>query len=100
MDIIITGLHLDITDPVRDYANEKAGKLSRYCDRVAKVEVLIGREDNHTYDVEMIAHVDGHDHFVAHGKHEDVNFAIDDAESKMERQLRDHKDKLVHRHRG
>ena len=100
MDITVTGRHLDVTDPIRDYAHEKAGKLSRYFDRISKVEVVLSHRDKRTYDVEMIAHVDGHEHFVAHGRHEDVYAAVDDAQSKLERQLADHKDKLIHRHRG
>lgn len=100
MDITVTGRHLDITDPIRTHATDKAGKLTRFFDRISKVEVVLGNKDKHTYDVELIAHVDGHEHFVAHGQHEDLYAAIDDAEHKLERQLADHKDKLLHRNRG
>ncbi|MBB6428689.1 ribosome hibernation-promoting factor, HPF/YfiA family [Algisphaera agarilytica] len=100
MDILVNGRHLEITDPIRDYTHEKAGKLSRYFDRISKVEVVLTHKDAHSYDVEMIAHVDGHEHFVSHGTHDDVYTAIDTAESKLARQLTDHKDKLVHRNRG
>lgn len=100
MDILITGRHLDITDPIHDYTHDKAGKLSRYFDRISKVEIVLAHETKLNYDAEMIAHVDGHEHFVAHGQHEDVYAAIDLAESKLARQLTDHKDKLLHRHRG
>lgn len=100
MDITVSGRHLDLTDPIRNYAQEKAGKVNRYFDRVAKVEVVLGRNDPLKYDVEMIAHVDGHDHFIAHGQHEDVYAAVDDAEAKLERQLVDHKKKIRDHHRG
>jgi len=97
MNITVTGRHLDVTDSIRDYAHEKAGKTNRYFDRISKIEVVLGRKDSHTYDAEMIAHVDGHRHFVAHGKHEDLYAAIDEAEAKLERQLTDHKTKTVER---
>ncbi|MEO1236435.1 MAG: ribosome-associated translation inhibitor RaiA [Planctomycetota bacterium] len=99
MDVTVTGRHLEITDPIRDHAVARANKLPRYFDRISRVEVVVGRKDNHTYDVELIAHVDGHEHFVAHGQHEDPYAAVDDAEAKLERQLADHKDKLLHRPR-
>ncbi len=100
MDLTVSGRHLEVTEPVHAYATEKAGKLPRYFDRVSKVDVVITRRDNHTYDVEFIAHVDGHDHFVSHGKHEDVYAAIDESESKMQRQLAERKAKLVQRNHG
>ena len=98
MNITVTGRQFEVTDAIREFAHEKAGKLTRYFDRISRSEVILGRKDNHTYDVEIIAHVDGHEHFVAHGQHEDLYAAIDEAEHKIERQLRNHKAKLVDRH--
>jgi putative sigma-54 modulation protein len=100
MEITITGRDFEVTEPIRDHATEKSRKLTRYFDRISQVEVVLGRKDSHTYDVEMIAHVDGHEHFVAHGQTEDLYAAIDDAEHKLARQLRQHKDKLVDHHPG
>jgi putative sigma-54 modulation protein len=99
MEITVTGRDFEVTDPIRTHATEKANKLPRYFDRVSRVEVILGRKDNHTYDVELIAHVDGHEHFVAHGQKEDLYAAIDEAEGKLERILVHHKNKLVDRQR-
>ena len=97
MQITVSGRDFEVTDAIRSFAHDKAGKLTRYFERISRTEVVLGRRDNHTYDVELIAHVDGHEHFVAHGQHEDLYAAIDDAETKIERQLRNHKAKLVDR---
>lgn len=100
MDITITGRHMDITDAIDQHAREKAGKLTRYYDRVAKLEILTEKaEDHRNYKVEFIAHVDGQDHMVAHALHEDLYHAIEHAVKKMERQLTDLKEKLRnHKH--
>ena len=100
MDIIITGRHMPVTDAIEAHAREKAGKLTRYYDRVSKLEIVFEKaEDNRSYKVEFIAHVDGQDHLVAHATHEDLYHGIEHAVKKMERQLTDLKEKLRnHKH--
>jgi len=100
MDIIISGRHMPVTDAIEQHAKEKAGKLSRYYDRLAKLEIVIDKaEDGRNYDVEFIAHVDGKDHLICHGTHEDLYHGIEQAVKKMERQLTDMKEKLRnHKH--
>lgn len=97
MEVKVTGRHLEITPAIRDYATEKAGKLTRYFDRVSSIEVLADRGQNHNYQVEMIVHVERHEPFVARGNHEDLYASIDLVLDKMERQLTDHKEKLRNR---
>ena len=97
MEITVTGRQVEITEPIRDYAYEKAGKLRKYFDRISMIEVVAGKHDHRTFDAEMIAHVDGHEHFVSHGKGDDLYACIDETTDKMERQLTDHKEKLRNR---
>ena len=97
MHIIVTGKHVDITDPIREYAQIKAAKMQRYYDRVQSIEVVADKTDGHTFGVEMIAHVEGRDHVVATSRSQDLYAAIDEVQNKMERQLTDHKEK--HRNR-
>lgn len=93
MDVKLTGKHIDITDPIRRYAEEKTARLPKFYDRVQSVEVVVDRNDSHRYKLEMIAHVDGHEHFVATVKGEDVYGCIDQVVDKLERQLHDYKEK-------
>lgn len=39
MQINLTGHHVDITDALRDYVNEKFAKLERHFDKVIDVHV-------------------------------------------------------------
>lgn len=95
MDITITGRHMPVTEAIEQHANEKAGKLSRYYDRLAKIEIVIDKaQDNRGYDVEFIAHIDGQDHLIAHATDADLYHGIEQAVQKMERQLTDLKEKL------
>ncbi len=94
MEITITGRHMDMTDAIKDYATEKVGKLTRYYDRLQAVEVVTAKSENNSYEVEMIAHVKGHEHFVAGNKGYDLYACIDETADKLGRQLTDYKDKL------
>ncbi len=97
MQIQITGRHLDITPAIREYAEDKTAKLTRYFDRISQIEVIAKKPDQRTFEVEMIAHIDNHDHIVADSNGEDLYACIDDTINKMERQLTDHKEKLRNR---
>lgn len=100
MDITVTGRHMPITEAIEAHALEKAGKLSRYYDRLAKVEILVEKaEDHRSFKVEFIAHIDGQDHMIAHSEGDDLYGAIELSVNKMERQLTDLKEKLrSHKH--
>jgi len=100
MNITVTGRHFEVTDPIRAYAHDKAQKLNHFFDRTTAIEVVIAPHGRHAHDVELIAHVDGHDHFVAHCRDNDVYAAIDLSEHKLGKRLRRHKDRLTRSHRG
>lgn len=93
MDITVSGKHVEVTDPIREYAQDKVAKMPRYFDRVQNIEVLLDKADARHYEIEMIAHVDRHDPFVATTRDPDLYKCIDAACDKMERQLTDHKKK-------
>ncbi len=98
MDLTISGRHIEITEPIREYAHKRVSKLPRYYDRVRSVDVVADKsEDHHGFEVEIIAHVDQHDPFVAKSKDDDLYAGIDGAVDKLERQLTDHKEKLRNR---
>ena len=99
MDIIVTGKHLDVTDPIRSYATQRLEKVSRYYDRASKAEVVLDKNDANTFAVEIIVHVDRHEHFVAQDRSDDLYRSIDQAADKVARQVHDHKEK-VRNHKG
>lgn len=97
METTVTGRHIEITDPIRAYAVEKVSKLPRYYDRVTAIEVIAGKPDSHTFEVELIVHADHHDNFVARHRDGDLYACIDDVTDKLERQLTDFKEKIRNR---
>jgi len=100
MEITISGRHhLEITPAIRQYATDKVIKLPRYYDRIQGVEVIAGRKDSHSHEVEIIVSVERSDPFIAKDSGADLYACIDGAADKMERQLSDHKNKIRdHKH--
>ena len=98
MDINVIGRHFEITPAIRDYANQKANKLPRYYDRIKSIEVVADRADHYNhYEVEVIVQVERADPFIVKVAGEDLYACVDESVSKLERQLRDHKEKLRNR---
>jgi len=89
----ISGRHLEITDAIRSYAEDKSSKLPRYYNSITSVEFVIeGNEGGHQA-VEIIARGEHSNVFVATETGSDVYACIDIALHKLERQLRRKKEK-------
>lgn len=98
MDITVSGRHLEVTDAISQYAEEKAARLPRFFDRVSRCEIVLDRTPD-GFEVEWIIHADRTDVFVAKSRGLDLYACIDDVTSKAERQLTDHKEKVRnHKH--
>lgn len=96
MQLSVTGRHIAVTDPMKQYAEEKAGKLTRFYDRIHTIDVILDHEKT-AHHVEMIIRTDHKHTFVASTNAGDFYEAIDLVVDKLSRQLREHKDK--HRNR-
>ncbi len=96
MRFAATGRHIEITEAMRQYAEEKAGRLSRFYDRVQSVEVVVEKEGTQN-KVEMVVTTDHRHTFVGQVGASDYYEAIDLVIDKVEGQLRKHKEK--HRNR-
>jgi putative sigma-54 modulation protein len=96
MEVKTSGRHVEITDAIREYANNKVAKLPRYFDRIQRVEVVADKKDR-THEVEIQVHVDRTEPFVARVTGQDLYACIDSAIDKLERQLTDHKKRLRNR---
>ena len=101
MEITVTGKQLEITPAIREYAGDKTAKLPRYFDRITEIEILAGKTDTWSYEIEVIVHAERSDPFIAHSQGDDLYACIDDTVNKLERQLHEHKEKLRNRkHHG
>ena len=100
MEIQVTGRHVEVPQEVRDYVQDKAGKLPRYYDRVHEIEVVFGHESEQ-FTAEMIVRADHRHTFVASETGPDTYALIDLCVEKLERQLTRHKEKRRNRkHNG
>lgn len=96
MQIRISGRHMAVSESLKNYCNEKAGRLPRLLDRIRSVEVILDGKDG-MHAAEMVVHADGADPFVASEEHADPFAAVDLLIDKIEEQLRRHKER--HRNR-
>ena len=84
----ITGKHIDITEAIRNHAEEKTAKLPKYYNSINQVEVIIDGNHGGGTSVEIIARAEHSNVFVVTETGDDAYRCIDIAVHKLERQLR------------
>jgi putative sigma-54 modulation protein len=97
MRIEVVGRNLEVTPAIREHAESKAEKLSKFYNGIQQITVRLSREDHHNhgeFGVELVIDVQKHDDFVASAKDEDLYAAIDAAVQKGSRQLAEFKEIL------
>jgi putative sigma-54 modulation protein len=94
MQLTITGHHLEITTPLKEYVENKLERLQRHFDQITATHVILTVEKK-AQKAEATIHIAGGDLF-AHAESEDMYAAIDALADKLDRQLIKHKQK----HRG
>lgn len=97
MQINISGHHVDLTDSIKDYVNNKLARLNRHHDGITTTSVILS-VDKLIQKAEATVHVSGKD-FFADSESEDLYAAIDTLTDKLDRQLIKHKEKLRSNHR-
>ena len=96
MIVTISGRHMEVTEALKNYSEQKANKLSKYFDRIQEIEVILDANKDGTR-VEMIVNAEHNAMFIAHHDQGDAYACIDGCVDKLERQLTDHKEKLRNR---
>ncbi len=97
MPITITGRHIEITDPIRDYVTEKIGRACKYLDKISSAHVTVAVE-KYRHIVEVVVQSHG---ATLHAKEEthDMYSAIDLVLDKIEIQAKRLKDRIKdHKH--
>jgi putative sigma-54 modulation protein len=94
MQMTISGHHLDLTDPIREYVTTKLSKLERHYEQITSTSVIL-TVDKLQQKAEATVYVSGAELF-ANAEHADLYAAIDALTDKLDRQLIKHKEK----HRG
>lgn len=95
-NIKITGRHVEITDPMKDYAIEKISKIERFMNRIIDVNVIM---DIQRFDhrVEIILKA-GNIKITSQASSQDMYASIDKAVDKLEAQIRRYKSKIQDHH--
>jgi len=88
--VTVSGRHMDVTPPLKAYAEDKANKLTKYYDRIQEIEVVFDAGKD-TTRVEMIVNAEHNDTFIAHHDQGDAYACVDGCFHKLERQLTEHK---------
>jgi putative sigma-54 modulation protein len=98
MQLSISGHHVDLTESINHYIEQKFEKLDRHSDQITQVHVVLNVEKLH-HLAEATAHVTGAELF-ANADAEDMYAAIDQLVDKLDRQLIKHKEKTTARQHG
>ncbi len=96
MQLTLTGHHVEVTPPLRDYVRKKLDRVLRHFERVVDVHCVLTVEKlEHKAEATLgvsgaVIHADA--------KHEDMYAAIDSLADKLDRLVRKHKEKLSDHH--
>lgn len=96
MQIEITGHQMDVTEALRGHVNKRLTKLNQHQEpSLHHIHVVLEATKNR-HSCNILTR-NGHEEFVAHGEDADLYTAIDRAVDKMERQLRQDKERRLSR---
>jgi len=98
MQIKITGHHLEVTDSMREYVNQKLQKLERHFEKVTEIDVILSLEKL-KHKAEATVYVNGNNLF-ADCQDDDMYAAIDALTDKLDRQIIKRKEKITDHHRS
>ncbi len=92
MQLLITGRHVDITEPLRSHIEKKMQKIKEYFDQLIEVRVVLSVEKYRQFA--EITILGNGIHFHSTESTEDMYASIDKAVEKIERQLRKRRTKV------
>jgi len=96
MQLNLTGHHVEITNPMRDYVESKLVRIERHFDHVTVVHCIL-TVDKLRHRAEATVNLAGGQVF-AEAIEENMYAAIDGMVDKLDRQVRKHKEKLTDHH--
>jgi ribosomal subunit interface protein len=92
VQIDVTSRHQQVSEKTRAFAIERAQKLTRYNDRISRIQVLLDEEHNQ-FTAEVIVHVEAGATLVSRESGDGYRTALDTLMVKIERQLKRDKEK-------
>lgn len=98
MQLTISGHQIDLTDSMKNYIHEKMQKIERHFDHVNSIDVVLHVEKIH-HQAEATINAKGIT-LHAQADSEDMYASIDHLTSKLDSQVRKHKEKITDHHRN
>ncbi len=98
MQLTVSGHHVDLTEAMQNYVENKMERLERHFDQVTTVNVILTVEKMRQ-KAEATIHITGTDVF-ANAEDENMYAAIDMLVDKLDRQIKKHKEKRADHHRA
>jgi ribosome hibernation promoting factor len=98
MQLTLTGHHIDITPALREFVENKLGRLQRHFDNVTDIHCILTVEKM-LHKAEATARLAGGT-IHADATEEDMYAAIDGLIDKLDRQVKKFKEKLTDHHAG
>lgn len=96
MIVTVSSRHMEVSAPLKAYAQQKASKLTKYYDRIQEIEVVFDAGKD-MMQAEMIVNAEHRNMFIARHGAPDAYACVDGCIDKLERQLTDHKEKFRNR---
>ena len=94
----VTGRHVSITEPIKDYAHRKVEHLHLDYPRIIEAHVILDVE-KHRHFAEVILHCNNHITIEASHECDDMYASIDGVIDKIAQQMRKYKTKILRSHR-
>ncbi len=94
----VTGRHVSITEAIKNYATSKIEHLHLDYPRIIEAHVILDIE-KHRHFAEVILHCNNHITIEASEETDDMYASIDAVASKVARQMRKYKTKILRNHR-
>ena len=92
MEIKVTAKHGSLSDSIQETMKAKASKLPKFFDRTTGIQILADLEHTENPKVEIIVSAEETNDFFSSDTGSNVIVALDSAISKMEQQLKKHKE--------
>ncbi len=93
MKVTVNARHMEATDAIKQYVENKVAKLPRLYDSVQSVEVILGHEKEKS-TVEIVVAAKRKHTFVATHRDDNMYASVDQCLAKIEEQIRRFKDKV------
>jgi putative sigma-54 modulation protein len=99
LPLIVTGRHIEVTEPIREYARKKIESLHLDYPRIIEAKVIIDVQKDHLHMAEIILFCANHIVIEVKSTTQDIYASIDESISKIARRMRKYKTRLLKNHR-